>query len=166
MKYLPLLCLLLAQPVFAVTVDLDPVMPNPLLYVRWDNGKTNCILFPTGTGVRFDTPSFSAGETLQKYIERSWKYQPFSKALKARCEVMAVKYKEIWAVAPLTRKGKAYDRPVYAPEGFPARRLKIGVAKSSTPCGAFVAAYSARIKALTWRRVAINGVTGVTVCRK
>ncbi len=150
----------------AVTIDLDEAMPNPLLYVVWGNGKSNCILFPTETGVKFNTPPAKPGETLQQYVDRSWSYMAFNQKLQARCDAMAMKYVTSWTVAPLNRKGRVYDRPVYAYDVFPGIKAKIGTAPAGTPCGAFVKAYSKRIKALAWRRISIPAGDGVTVCKR
>lgn len=150
----------------AVTVDLDQKMPNPLLFVLWDNGKSNCIRFDTTTGVLFRTPPAINGETLQKYVDRSWKYSPPTPGEKIRCAAMKAKYTVNWKVAPLIRNGRSYQRPVYALAPFIDAKVKIGTVKAGTPCGSLVRAYSKRIKALTWRQVVIPAGIGVTVCKK
>lgn len=161
-----LLGLFLAYPAWPASVSLDQAMPDALLFVKWDNGKTDCIRFETAPGVLFKTPPANSGETLQHYVHRSWKYSPPTPAEKTRCDVMAAKYTISWTVAPLRRKGKVYPRPVYRLSGFPGTRVKIGAIKAGTMCSVFVAPYSKRIKALTWREVPFAAGMGVSVCRK
>ncbi len=165
MKYL--LLFLLSFPVYGYQIiDMDSSMPNPVVYVKWDDGSSNCVLFPTATGVKFDTPVYKIDETLEQYVRRSWTAKLVTPDMRKRCAMLAKKYSVKWTVAPYARKGKTYDRPIYNYNLFPTIKKRIGRAKAGTACGKFVAKYSKRIKSLTWRHIISGTITGITVCKR
>lgn len=151
--------------------DIDLEVSSTNFAVSWvqSDGVRFCGATQTPSIVEFSwtIPDKNKGEALTDYLDRI-RPQLFTRELSASeqalCEVLYARNKVDWIV----HQYRTYPtRPVYDITAvFPSVKKKIGVVAHSQPCGVKIASYSATITKYEWRKVTINNVTGVTVCRK